>query len=103
MIDSANRKSRSEWDAREPSDLVASSAMTDAESQLNQLLLKIYNRIESRLPGRIRDLQVSASKNAIVLRGHCSTYYTKQVAQHTARGVLEYERLINNIDVRMPK
>ena len=26
-------------------------------------------------------------------------YYSKQMAQHVAMGVLEYERLINNIDV----
>ena len=102
MIDSASRKPRSKRDARKSSNSVASPANSAVEAQRNQLLQKILIRIESRLPGRIRGLAVSASQNTIVLRGQCNTYYTKQVAQHTAMGVLEYERLINDIDVRTP-
>jgi uncharacterized protein YgbK (DUF1537 family) len=76
---------------------------TSAEARREQLVHRILQRIEHRLPGRIRQLAVYATEHAIVLSGRCSTYYTKQVAQHTAMGVLEYERLINNIDVDVPK
>ena len=103
MIDSANRKSRPDWDPREPGSFVASSVSAEVEAQRDELVLKIFHRIESRLPGRIRGLKVVATNNAIVLRGQCSTYYPQQVAQHTANGVLEYERLVNNIDVQTPK
>lgn len=63
----------------------------------------IISRIESRLPGRVRHLTVYTTENAVILSGECSTFYTKQVAQHAAMGVLEYEQLINNIDVRTVK
>lgn len=68
-----------------------------------ELAKRILSRIESRLPGRIRHLTVYATDNAVVLTGQCSTFYTKQIAQHTAMGVLEYQRLINNIEVRVAK
>ncbi len=77
--------------------------MPQLDEDHEQLAARILARIESRLPCRIRQLTVYATDNAVVLAGQCSTYYTKQVAQHAAMGVLEYERLINNIDVRPAK
>ncbi|MCA9229778.1 MAG: hypothetical protein KDA57_03945 [Planctomycetales bacterium] len=74
-----------------------------SETHAEQLADCILQRIESRLPCRIRDLKVYVSENAVVLEGLCSTYYSKQIAQHAAMGVLEYERLINNIEVRPAK
>lgn len=78
----------------------------DAQSQEaygEQLAARILERIEGRLPCRIRQLTVFASDNTVVLSGQCCTYYTKQIAQHAAMGALEYERLINNIDVQPAK
>jgi hypothetical protein len=103
MIDSVNRKPRSQLGTDESGPAVALAALTETELDRQQLILRILGRIESRLPGRIRHLAVFATDNAIVLSGRCSTYYTKQVAQHMAMGVLEYDRLINNIDVVTPK
>jgi hypothetical protein len=37
--------------------------------------------------------------DTIVLEGSCATYYTKQLAQHAALGVLEEEHLENAIVV----
>ncbi len=103
MIDSVNRKSRSQLDSPELPIEVAEFPLGEVEAQRERLILRILQRIESRLPGRVRQLSVYAAENAIVLSGQCNTYYTKQVAQHTAMGVLEYERLVNNIDVYAPK
>lgn len=103
MIDSVNRKPRSQLGTDKSGPAGAASPLTDAELDRQQLIRRILGRIETRLPGRIRQLAVFATENAIVLSGRCSTYYTKQVAQHTAMGVLEYDRLINNIDVVTPK
>ena len=61
----------------------------------------IQQRIESRLPGRIRNFQVLVSNDVVTLDGHCSTFHTKQMAQHIAMGVLDYERLQNNLEVRV--
>jgi hypothetical protein len=54
-----------------------------------QLAVAIHQRIETRLGGRVRNLSVRFNNNTIVLEGECSTYYTKQLAQHAALGVLE--------------
>ena len=74
-------------------------AQTLTETQADKLAACILQRIEARLPCRIRNLRVSVTENVVVLEGRCSTYYTKQIAQHTAMGVLEYERLTNHIEV----
>jgi hypothetical protein len=67
------------------------------------LAIAIRQRIESRLPGRVRNLVVRISDDTVVLEGQCSTYYTKQIAQHTALGVLENEHLENAIAVCVPR
>ncbi len=103
MINSVNRKPRSKLGTDKRGPAVATAVLTEIELDRQQLIQRILGRIESRLPGRIRQLAVCGAENAIVLSGRCSTYYTKQVAQHTAMGVMEYDRLINNIDVVTPK
>jgi hypothetical protein len=67
------------------------------------LAIAIRQRIESRLHGRVRNLAVRVLGDNVVLEGQCSTYYTKQLAQHTALGVLENEHLQNEIEVCVPK
>jgi hypothetical protein len=64
-----------------------------------QLAIAIRQRIETRLAGRVRDLAVRIKGDTIVLEGRCATYYTKQLAQHAALGVLEDEHLENAIVV----
>jgi hypothetical protein len=65
------------------------------------LAIAIRQRIESRLGGRVRDLAIRISAEMIVLEGSCATFYTKQLAQHAALGVLEDEHLENAIVVTM--
>jgi hypothetical protein len=68
-----------------------------------QLPLKIRTRIESRLGGRVRNLVVRLFDGTVVLEGQCATYYTKQLAQHAALGILEDEHLENAIVVDGPQ
>ena len=63
------------------------------------LAIAIRQRIESRLGGRVRGLSVVVEGNDVVLCGRCSTYYSKQLAQHAALGVIEDEQLENSIVV----
>jgi hypothetical protein len=63
------------------------------------LEIAIVERIESRLPGRVRNLAVRVFNNVVILEGQCATYYTKQLAQHTAMGIIEDEHLENAIVV----
>ena len=112
MIHSAHPKPRSLADNPSPlrghAASTSSTGIDELTSDSNdpfdlELVQRIITRIESRLPGRVRQLTVYMTDNAVVLAGQCSTFYTKQLAQHVAMGVLEYERLINNIDVRVAK
>ncbi len=65
------------------------------------LAVAIRQRIESRLGGRIRDLAIRIRGNTVLLEGRCATFYTKQLAQHAALGVIEEEQLENAIVVLM--
>lgn len=62
----------------------------------------ICERISTRLGRRIRNLAVAVDRGVIRLAGQCSTFYTKQLAQHVASGVLEDEVIDNAIEVRVP-
>jgi hypothetical protein len=62
---------------------------------------KIRKRIQARLHGRIRNLNVRVLSDLVILEGQCATYYTKQLAQHAAMGILEDEHLDNAIVVRV--
>lgn len=63
------------------------------------LAARIGQRIEKRLGPRVRQLQVDVTDKSVVLKGRCSTYYSKQLAQHAALGAIEDERLVNEIEV----
>ena len=68
-------------------------------AQQQSLELAIRQRIEQRLNGRVRKLSVRAYGDVVILEGECATFYTKQLAQHTAMGILEDEHLENSIVV----
>ncbi len=68
-----------------------------------ELATRILQRIEARLPCRVRNLAVLTTERAVFLTGRCSTFYTKQLAQHVAMGALDYEQLVNQIEVRVAK
>lgn len=59
----------------------------------------IRGRIRKRIGDRVHDLDVSVDEAAVVLQGRCATFYTKQLAQHAALGVLNDEQLDNQIVV----
>ncbi len=71
-------------------------ASDDREARHRALEIVIQQRIEMRLPGRVRNLLVRSSDDLVILEGQCATYYTKQLAQHAAMGVLEEENHLEN-------
>lgn len=91
MAVNRSNRSRSPW--RSPP--VAAAALTDFERH-------IYDRIASRLGSRVRNLGVSVAKGSIHLTGQCSTFYSKQLAQHAVLGIVEDEVIKNDIDVMVP-
>jgi hypothetical protein len=74
-------------------------SIDDRDTRHLALEMNVRRRIESRLLGRIRNLRVRSSDGLVVLEGECTTFYTKQLAQHAAMGVLEDEQLENDIVV----
>jgi len=48
---------------------------------------EVRSQIESRVGRRIRGLKVIVHEHGLVLRGHVTTYYTKQLAQQAAMEV----------------
>ena len=59
--------------------------------------------VETRLPGRVRDLKVRVENGQFVLSGVSTSYYVKQVAQHVAMTALDAQmlgHLVNEIEVR---
>ena len=71
----------------------------DRDARHRALEIAIRQRIESRLMGRVRNLLVRALDGVVILEGECTTFYTKQLAQHTAMGIIEDEQLENLIVV----
>ncbi len=73
------------------------------DAKARAVVTEITREIESRLPGRIRDLKVTVSDDQFVLRGVSSSYYVKQVAGHLAMTTMDARllgRLVNEIEVQ---
>lgn len=63
----------------------------------------IRERISTRLGHRIRNFAIDVDRGVICLAGQCSTYYSKQLAQHVVLGVVEDEVIENGIEVQVPR
>jgi hypothetical protein len=77
------------------------SAASD-DVKMDHVAAEIARRVESRLPGRVRQLRVQVVEDQFVLSGASSSYYVKQVAQHLAMIALDSHmlgRLVNEIEV----
>ena len=83
----------------DPAAEVCPKELDDRDARHRALEIAIQQRIESRLAGRIRNLIVRAFDGVVFLEGECATYYTKQLAQHAAMGILDDEHLENAIAV----
>jgi hypothetical protein len=55
-------------------------AQTDTAT--HETLARIEEHVRSRLAGLLRDFQLVFDDKGLVLRGHVTTYYAKQLAQH---------------------
>jgi hypothetical protein len=72
------------------------------DAKTRTVVTEIIHEIESRLPGRIRELSVTVEQDQFILRGASSSYYVKQVAGHLAMTTMEARllgRLVNEIEV----
>jgi osmotically-inducible protein OsmY len=67
--------------------------------EAERLAASIERAVWRETGGGVRDLHVEVNRSGILLTGHCSTYYTKQKAQHAAMAVPAGGQLTNRIEV----
>src|SRR5262245_35718069 len=60
---------------------------------------ELESRVLSRTSRRVRNLRVELQPGRVVLSGHATSYYVKQLAQHGIREILPYVNLENSIAV----
>ena len=67
--------------------------------EAEELAASIEKAVQRETGRGVADLTVEVSSQGIQLRGRCTTYYTKQLAQHAAMSIPGGDRLINSIEV----
>jgi len=67
--------------------------------EAEELATSIEQAVQRETGRGVADLTVEVSSQGILLRGRCTTYYTKQLAQHAAMSIPGGDRLINSIEV----
>ena len=67
--------------------------------EAEELAASIEQAVQRGTGRRIRDLTVEVDRDGVCLKGHCATYYCKQLAQHAAMAVPGGDRLTNSIEV----
>lgn len=67
--------------------------------EAEELAASIERAVQRETGRSVDDLTVEVSPQGILLKGRCTTYYTKQLAQHAAMSMPGGDRLINSIEV----
>ena len=67
--------------------------------EAEELATSIEQAVQRETGRGVADLTVEVSPQGILLKGRCTTYYTKQLAQHAAMSMPGGDRLTNSIEV----
>ena len=67
--------------------------------EAEELAASIERAVQFETGRGVADLTVEVGPQGVLLKGHCDTYYTKQLAQHAAMRMPGGDRLINSIVV----
>jgi hypothetical protein len=67
--------------------------------EAEELAASIERAVQQETSHGVDHLTVEVSPQGILLKGRCSTYYTKQLAQHAAMSIPGGDRLVNSIEV----
>ncbi len=60
---------------------------------------QIQQLVASRIRGRIRELQICVRGDTLVISGHATTYYSKQLATHAVLDVSDARVIQNDVVV----
>jgi hypothetical protein len=67
--------------------------------EAEELAVSIERAVQRETDFGIEGLTVEIRPEGVLLRGHCSTFYAKQLAQHAAMNIPGGDRLVNSIEV----
>ncbi len=73
--------------------------LPETVEEAEELAASIERAVQRETGRQIRNLSVEVNRDGVRLRGHCTTYYCKQLAQHAAMAVPGGDRLTNSIEV----
>lgn len=85
--------------AAEPAGRELGAGLPETLEEAEALAASIEAAVQRETGHAIRDLTVEVSRRGILLRGHCGTFYSKQLAQHAAMSAREGRSLTNGIEV----
>ncbi len=68
-------------------------------AEAERLVASIERAVQAETGRGVRDLSVEVSEEGVLLRGRCSSYYTKQLAQHAAMATPGGDTVTNEIEV----
>lgn len=75
------------------------AVLPETLEEAEELAASIEQAVQRETGWGVADLTVEVSPQGVLLKGRCTTYYTKQLAQHAAMSVPGGDRLINSIEV----
>jgi hypothetical protein len=75
------------------------SVLPETLEEAEDLAASIEQAVQRETGRGVADLAVEVSPQGIRLRGRCTTYYTKQLAQHAVMSMPGGDRLVNSIEV----
>jgi hypothetical protein len=75
------------------------NVLPETLEEAEELAASIERAVQLETGRSVDDLTVEVSPQGILLKGRCTTYYTKQLAQHAAMSMPGGDRLINSIEV----
>lgn len=73
--------------------------LPETVEEAEELVASIERAVQRETDRGVADLTVEVSPQGIQLRGRCTTYYTKQLAQHAVMSMPGGDRLVNSIEV----
>jgi hypothetical protein len=81
------------WPLADGQDYAGTGAVAD------DFLKELEAIVQLRLGSRIRDLQIVAAADGLILRGNSNSWYAKQLAQHAVMEAVRIRILANEIVV----
>ncbi len=75
------------------------SGLPETLAEAEELAASIERAVQQETGHGVRNLSVEVNSDGVLLKGRCTTYYCKQLAQHAAMALPGGDRVTNSIDV----